>query len=272
MEQQAYSNQGQAIYFSHGGGPLPLLEDPSHKGMIDFMRELPLTLKKPEAIVVFSAHWEEAVVTIQSNQEPSLMYDYYGFPKEAYSIEYGCKGHHVLAKKIETLLNQAQIECRLDDKRPYDHGSYIPLKLMYPEADIPVIQVSLHANLEADTHLLVGKSLSPLLQENILFIGSGFSFHNMRAFDFSGQDKVDSENNEFQDWLIDLCCDELDETSRWEMAKRWEKVPHARYCHPRQEHLVPIFVCIGLSGKKGKKVFDDYILGKRATAFYWDSE
>ncbi len=84
------------------------------------------------------------------------MYDYYGFPKEAYSIEYGCKGHHVLAKKIETLLNQAQIECRLDDKRPYDHGSYIPLKLMYPEADIPVIQVSLHANLDADTHLLVG--------------------------------------------------------------------------------------------------------------------
>lgn len=272
MEQKKFNNKGQAIYFSHGGGPLPLLHDPSHDKMVEFMKKLSSNISRPDSIVVFSAHWEEPVVTIQSSDEPELIYDYYGFPEEAYAIDYPCKGNPDLAKKIANLLKAAQIECVLDDQRPYDHGSYIPLKLMYPEADIPVIQVSLNHDLDALTHLKIGKALGPLMDENVLIIGSGFSFHNMREYDFSGRNAEDPKNNVFQERLIKLCCEEKDEAKKWKHGSDWENFPEARYCHPREEHLIPLFVCLGVSQNVGTKIFDDYIAGKRATAFYWGVE
>ena len=259
----------QIIYFSHGGGPMPLLGDLSHEQMVRFMKELPEKIEPPDAILVFSAHWEESIVTIQSNPQPQLVYDYYGFPKEAYAIEYPCKGNEVLAREIGDLLEKADIKCSLDNQRPYDHGSYIPLKLMYPNADIPVIQVSLNHNLDARTHLKIGKALQALVHENVLIIGSGFSFHNMREYDFSGINTEDLKNNAFQEKLIHLCCNEKDEKNKWDQASEWETFPAARYCHPREEHLMPLFVCLGASQRPGIKIFDDYIAGKRATAFYW---
>ncbi len=263
------TKKGQVIYFSHGGGPLPILGDPTHKKMIEFMKDLPNKINKPEAIVVFSAHWEENTVTIQSGEKPDIMYDYYGFPKEAYCLEYPCIGNKELANKISNLFDENNIDNLLDEDRPYDHGSYIPLKMMYPEADIPVIQISLNHNLNPLTHLEIGKALRPLLEENILVIGSGFSYHNMSRFDFTGEDIEDSLNDKFQDELIKQCCLEEDHDKRWDSFKNWEEFPGARYCHPREEHLLPLLVCIGLSENTGTKIFDDYILGKRATAFLW---
>ncbi|KDR94157.1 Aromatic ring-opening dioxygenase, catalytic subunit, LigB family [Peptoclostridium litorale DSM 5388] len=263
------NHNGQIIYFSHGGGPLPMLDDPSHDKMIRFMKNLPYQIQRPDSIIVFSAHWEEDVVTIQSGSEPEIMYDYYGFPEAAYSVKYPCKGNSELAFKIAELFKKNGIKYRLDDKRPYDHGSYIPLKMMYPNADIPVIQISLHHNLDPLTHLNVGKALRPLLEENLLIIGSGFSFHNMRRFDFEGKNTVDPLNDEFQDKLIEICCGEKNEEKKREDFIHWENIPGARYCHPREEHLLPLLVCVGLSKGVAAKVFDDYILGKRATAFLW---
>lgn len=257
------------IYLSHGGGPLPVLGDASHDKMIEFMRKIPSEISKPDAIIVFSAHWEENVVTIQSGEKPSMMYDYYGFPKEAYDIKYPCKGDKKLAIKISNLLESAGLNCRLDDKRPYDHGSYIPLMMMYPDADIPVVQVSLHHNLDSKTHLSIGKALRPLLDENLLIIGSGFSFHNMRNFDFSARNAVDALNDQFQNGLIQICCEELDESARIEALIKWENISGARYCHPREEHLLPLMVCAGMAGDIATKVFDDYIIGKRAIGFLW---
>lgn len=263
------NHNGQIIYFSHGGGPLPILDDPSHDKMIQFMKNLPSQIQRPDSIIVFSAHWEEDVVTIQSGVEPEIMYDYYGFPEAAYDIKYPCKGNSELAFKIAELFKKNGIKYRLDDKRPYDHGSYIPLKMMYPNADIPVIQISLHHNLDPLTHLDIGKALRPLLEKNLLIIGSGFSFHNMGRFDFEGKNTADPLNDEFQDKLIDICCGEKNEEKKREYFIHWESIPGARYCHPREEHLLPLLVCVGLSKGVATKVFDDYILGKRAIAFLW---
>lgn len=270
MKSDNIQQKAQIIYFSHGGGPLPILKDPSHDKMIAFMENLPKIINKPDSIIVFSAHWEEDVVTIQSGNEPDIMYDYYGFPDEAYTLKYPCKGDSELAIRIADLFKDSGIKFRLDEKRPYDHGSYIPLKMMYPDADIPVIQISLNHNLDPLTHLNIGKALRPLLDENILIIGSGFSFHNMRRFDWTGKEIDDPLNNEFQDKLIEICCGEMDEEIKWEYFAEWDKLPGARYCHPREEHLLPLLVCAGLSINVGTKVFDDYILGKRATAFLWE--
>lgn len=268
--QEETRNRGAIVYFSHGGGPLPILGDPSHQKMVDFMKVLPRHLREPEAIVVFSAHWEENPIRVQKAERPSLVYDYYGFPKESYELKYPCKGHPVLAEKLETLLDQSGIKVLLDSERPYDHGSYIPLKMMYPDAHIPVLQVSLHHSLDPLVHLSMGKALRSLMEENILFIGSGFSFHNMRAFDFSGMEQEDEKNNEFQEAITELCCKDLEEAKRWEQWINWETLPFARYCHPREEHLLPLLVCAGMAQEPASKIFDDYILGKRASAFLWD--
>jgi len=270
MNKDNLNHNSQIIYFSHGGGPLPILDDPSHDKMIQFMKNLPCKIKRPDSIIVISAHWEEDIITIQSGSEPDIMYDYYGFPEAAYSIKYPCKGERDLALKIAGLFRKNGIVYRLDDNKPYDHGSYIPLKMMYPNADIPVLQISLHHNLDPSTHLNIGKALRPLLEENILIIGSGFSFHNMRQFDFDGKNIEDSLNNEFQNKLIEICCSEKDEKKKMEHFINWENIPGARYCHPREEHLLPLLVCVGLSKDVGTKVFDNYILGKRATAFLWE--
>lgn len=260
---------GQVLYFSHGGGPLPMLDDPSHLKMIRFMNTLPDLIHKPEAIIVFSAHWEENKVTIQNAEQPSIIYDYYGFPPATYEIEYPCPGSSKLAAATAELLQMSGIRCRLDNKRPYDHGSYIPLKLIYPDADIPVIQISLIHSLDPLAHLELGKALRPMLDENVLIIGSGFSFHNMSAFDFGGGEMQDLHNDAFQDSLIEICCGESSEPVRHQRLVEWETIPWARYCHPREEHLLPLHVCVGVAEGRARLVFDDYILGKRAVAFLW---
>ncbi|WP_245535431.1 DODA-type extradiol aromatic ring-opening family dioxygenase [Sphaerochaeta pleomorpha] len=216
------TRKGQVVYFSHGGGPLPLLGDKSHQAMVAFLKDLPAHLHRPEAIVVVSAHWEEAEATVISSKKAPLLYDYYGFPKEAYNITYPALGNPVLAEKLVVLLEQAGIHAQLDQKRGYDHGVFVPLKLMYPQADIPVIQLSLLHSLDSKQHLVLGKALSPLLEENILWIGSGFSFHNMHAFSWEGGQKNDSQNDAFQNYLIDACSEKHTQFEREELLLNWE--------------------------------------------------
>ncbi|HSQ87124.1 MAG TPA: class III extradiol ring-cleavage dioxygenase, partial [Desulfobacterales bacterium] len=136
-------NKAQIVYFSHGGGPLPILGDASHKAMVEFMRQLPSHLKRPEAILVISAHWEESIATLLSAHTPSMLYDYYGFPDEAYKINYPAPGSPELANRVTGILKQNNISVRLDPQRGFDQGLFIPLKLMYPQADIPSLQLSL---------------------------------------------------------------------------------------------------------------------------------
>ena len=263
------SIQTQIVYFSHGGGPLPILGDAGHKAMVNFMLKLPSRLRKPEAILVISAHWEEGIATLLGGQTPSMYYDYYGFPEKAYEITYPAPGNPELANRIAGLLNKNKIAARIDDRRGFDHGLFIPLKLMYPQADIPSLQLSLIRGLDPTAHIDLGKALRELMSENILVIGSGFSFHNMRAFSWEGVNAPDPDNEAFQDWLIEVCTGPISQPEREQLMVDWQKAPSARYCHPREEHLLPLHVCLGMAGNAAQTIFDDYILGKRAVAFLW---
>jgi 4,5-DOPA dioxygenase extradiol len=262
-------NRAQIIYFSHGGGPLPILGDASHKAMVDFMLKLPARLRKPASIIVISAHWEEKEATLLGAQNPSMLYDYYGFPDEAYAINYPAPGNPELANRIVKLLNKNNIASRINLQRGFDHGLFIPLKMMYPQADIPSIQLSLLEGLDSSMHINLGKALQELINENILVIGSGFSFHNMRAFSWKGTHSPDPANDAFQNWLIEVCTGTISQSEREQCLIEWQKAPSARYCHPREEHLLPLHVCVGMADKPATLAFDDYILGKRSVAFLW---
>lgn len=268
MEKKSLKN-GDIIYFSHGGGPLPILGDPSHEKMITFMKQLPQQLKKPDSVIVISAHWEETVPTIIGNESPPLLYDYYGFPEEAYKVEYPAPGNPELAETVKTLLKKKGIQSKITGKRGFDHGLFIPLMMMWPVPEIPMIQISLIHGLDPKSHIYLGNALQPLLEENILIIGSGFSFHNMGAFTYDNSNRPDSRNDAFQEWLVDVCTGEYSKPEREQKLIEWDKVQNAKYCHPREEHLLPLHVCLGMSRESATVIFDDYILGKRAIALKW---
>jgi aromatic ring-opening dioxygenase catalytic subunit (LigB family) len=269
MEQSQTDRKAQAVYFSHGGGPLPILGDASHEAMVEFMTRLPDQLNRPDAIVVISAHWEEGAATLLGAPHPPMFYDYYGFPEKAYEITYPAPGHPALAERIASALEEHGIPAEIDSTRGFDHGLFIPLKLMYPQADIPAIQLSLLRGLSAAEHIALGRSLGALLDEQLLFIGSGFSFHNLRAFFGQDSGTPDAANDAFQDWLIETCAGPLSQQERERRLVEWQRAPSARYCHPREEHLLPLHVCQGLAGTGAAVIFDDLILHKRGVAFLW---
>jgi aromatic ring-opening dioxygenase catalytic subunit (LigB family) len=201
-----------------------------------------------------------------------MFYDYYGFPDEAYQITYPAPGSPEYASKITGYLEKNKTPSRIDPQRGFDHGLFIPLKLMYPEADIPCLQLSLLRGLNPNAHINLGKALRELINENILVIGSGFSFHNLRAFSFQGTGVPDPANDAFQNWLIETCTGPLPQPERERRLIEWEKAPSARYCHPREEHLLPLHVCLGLAAGSARLVFDDRILGKRSVGFLWRND
>lgn len=259
------------LYIPHGGGPMPLLGEPSHQRLVDFLRQIPASLPTPEAIVVISAHWEEERPTVTSGDRPDLIYDYSGFPQESYSIRYPAPGAPDLANRLHGLLAAAGLRPQADARRGFDHGLFVPLALMYPKAEIPCIQLSLLDSLDPAAHLAVGKALAPLRRERILIVGSGFSFHNMRAF-FGPAGAPDQRNEDFQQWLIETCAaGDLTPDQRELRLADWENASHARYCHPREEHLLPLHVCYGMAQTQAQLVFDDQVLGKRACALLWQS-
>lgn len=269
MADNSPESNAQIVYFSHGGGPLPILGDPGHKAMVDFMSNLSSQLRRPDLILVISAHWEERAATVLGAEQPEMFYDYYGFPEQAYEIKYPAPGSPELARRVAGLLEMEQIPARVDLQRGFDHGLFIPLKLMYPEADIPCIQLSLLRGLNPVAHIALGKALRGLKDANILVIGSGFSFHNMSVFSWQGRGMPDPANDAFQDWLIKVCAGAMSQTGREAWLVHWEEAPSARYCHPREEHLLPLHVCMGMAGGPGTLIFDDEILGKRSVAFSW---
>ena len=146
---------------------------------------------------------------------------------------------------------------------------YKPDLYLHHRPDIPCLQLSLVRGLNPAAHIALGNALRALKNENILVIGSGFSFHNMRAFDWQGMGAPDPANDRFQNWLIEVCTGPLPQSEREGRLIEWEQAPSARYCHPREEHLLPLHVCLGMAEEPAKLIFDDQILGKRAVAFLW---
>ncbi len=270
MKTETINEPTPVLFFPHGGGPLPLLGHSGHREMIDFLESLAPTLGKPSAILVISAHWEENTPTITSGKTPPLLYDYHGFPKESYEIEYPAPGDPALSHNIYRLLQENGIDAKLDAQRGFDHGLFVPLKIIYPDANIPCVQLSLANNLDPGFHIQVGRALSKLRGDNILVMGSGFSFHNIKAFMFRGAGVSDPKNESFQQWLIDTCANmNVSEKTREKRLIDWVDAPYARYCHPREEHLLPLHVCYGISGGAAEMVFEVEIMGKKSSAFLW---
>ena len=260
-------------FISHGGGPMPLLNDPSHAQLVAYLKSLADKLEKPSAILLVSAHWEEAVATITASIKPKMIYDYVGFPPETYQLQYPCLGEPELAVKVQQALKQAEIPVKLDHQRGYDHGLYVPLMLMYPEADIPCIQLSLVNNLDANQHLAIGKALQSLDYDNLLVIGSGFSFHNMREFFSANTQDSRKKNHEFEHWLHTSLTDKkLSEAERNERMMNWSKAPHAWYCHPREEHLLPLHICYGLADRVSDEHENITIFNKQSSVFVWRNQ
>jgi aromatic ring-opening dioxygenase catalytic subunit (LigB family) len=219
---------------------------------------------------VVSAHWEEDMPTVTSGASPSLIYDYYGFPEESYDIKYPCPGEPLLASQIHSLLVKAGVASRLDDRRGFDHGLFVPLKIMYPDADIPCVQLSLVNNLDPAEHIRIGQCLQDLDYENVHVIGSGFSFHNMKAFFAPERSESKAMNESFERWLLETCCSpDIDAEKRAQRLIQWEQAPAARFCHPREEHLLPLHVCYGTAHSRCSESFELSILNMKSSMYLW---
>lgn len=197
----------------------------------------------PRALLVVSAHWEERVPTMMTAPWPPIFYDYYGFPEASYAITWPAPGAPWLAPRVRTLLSGAGIDSAEDAARGFDHGTFIPLKVTYPEADIPTAQLSLKAGLNPAEHLAIGAALAPLRDEGVFIVGTGMTFHNLRIFrDPRAQPIAET----FDAWLRDVM--QRDVAARNDGLLRWEEAPQARTAHPREEHLIPLLVVAGAAG------------------------
>jgi len=257
------------IYLPHGGGPWPFVDlgsfvEPKEvQSLSEYLRGLVASLpRRPSALVVVSAHWEASVPTVMTSPRPPIFYDYYGFPPESYQITWPAPGNPALAARVRQLLDAAGIPSAEDGARGFDHGTFIPLKLTFPEADVPTIQLSLQEGLDPERHIAIGRALAPLRDEGVLLVGSGMSYHNMRGFR-QAQGKADSEV--FDAWLQKAAVSEPGE--RDTALSRWSAAPVARRVHPREEHLLPLMVMAGAAGTdRGRVTYSDTFGGVRISA------
>lgn len=258
------------LFISHGGGPLPLLGDPGHRELVATLQRIAAELPRPRAIIVASAHWEAAQPMVTTHPAPELFYDYHGFPPESYAVRYPAPGHPQLASAVHGALEATGFAAMGDAGRGFDHGLFVPLKILYPEADIPCIQLSLLASMDPQAHLHMGRALAQLDGEGLLLIGSGSSFHNVQAFFGQQGPELYARNQAFEDWLVDTLAEApLSDAERELRLLQWEKAPHARYCHPREEHLLPLLVCAGVAPGPATRVWRFGSTGMQGSCFAW---
>ena len=237
------------VFVPHGGGPWPFVDigvpQPEVDALAGYLRELrDLPRTKPKALLVISAHWEAPVPTVMTSEHPPILYDYYNFPPESYRITWPAPGDPALARRVRELLGSAGFPSAEDDRRGYDHGTFIPLKVTYPEADIPTVQLSLIESLDPESHLRLGRTLAARRDEGVLIIGSGMTFHNLRAF----RDPRALEISEaFDAWLQEAVTATPNERNA--RLSKWSEAPLARVVHPREEHLIPLLVAAGAAGE-----------------------
>jgi aromatic ring-opening dioxygenase catalytic subunit (LigB family) len=236
------------VFIPHGGGPWPFVDVGFPPGdvaaLADYLRSVrTLPPAPPAALLVVSAHWEEPVVTVMTGARPPIYYDYYGFPPESYAITWPAPGQPDLAARVQQLLGAAGFPTAADPGRGFDHGTFIPLKLTYPDADVPAIQLSLKRGLDPAEHIAIGRAIAPLRDEGVFIIGSGMTFHNLRAF---RDPRSHTASAAFDAWLREAMT--LDPEARNHALTQWADAPAARFAHPREEHLLPLMVTAGAAG------------------------
>jgi len=244
-----------SLFIAHGS-PMIIIEKNKY---VDFLTSFPKTLKKPEAIVIFSAHYEEPIQTISTANQYSTIYDFYGFPKEMYKITYPAKGNPTLAKEIHGLFKDNGIKSVFDEKRGLDHGAWTILKIMYPNLDVPVVSLSLNPNAPLEELYKIGASLAPLREKGVLIIGSGVTVHNFNKINFEDENAKDKWAASFDDWLIKNMKD-------WNTSDLFEyrkKAPHAKDAVPTAEHFVPLILAMGAGAntKQSSVIYREYKYG-----------
>ena len=260
------------LFIPHGGGPCFFMDwtmGPADtwdktaaylKGLIDSLPQ------RPDAILVISAHWEEPEFTVSVAPNPPMLYDYFGFPPHTYLLKFPAKGSAALSDRVVELMTEAGIPVRTDAERGYDHGVFVPLLVALPEADIPVVPMSVKTNLDPGDHLALGRALAPLRDENVLIVGSGMSYHNMRAFNTP---RATPGSETFDAFLTNVVRDP-DPEARWDALLHWSEGPMARDAHPpaAEEHLLPLMVAAGAGGDApGRRDFSDIVMNARISAY-----
>jgi aromatic ring-opening dioxygenase catalytic subunit (LigB family) len=264
------------LFIPHGGGPCFFMDwDPpdTWKRMAEYLRSMPGEVgARPKALLVVSGHWEEKVATIQNNPAPALLYDYYGFPPSTYQIKFPAPGAPEVSARVGELLKAAGIPHAYDNTRGFDHGVFIPLKVAFPHADVPIVQLSLLASMDPAEHIRIGQALSPLRDEGVLIIGSGMSYHNMRTLMGSMRGGAngrgpDPGSERFDNWLEEALTGKTPE-ARIAALSAWDKAPAARDAHPREEHLLPLHVAVGAAGgDPGRRTLKDVVMGAVESAY-----
>ncbi|QGM44741.1 DODA-type extradiol aromatic ring-opening family dioxygenase [Methylocystis heyeri] len=260
------------FFIPHGGGPWPFMDSAfgppgMWDGLRDFLAGLPASLPaRPKAVLTISAHWETPRPTVDIDPAPGLLFDYYGFPEHTYKLRYPAPGAPQLAVHVMELLGAAGLPCDEARGRGFDHGVFIPFMLIYPQADMPILQMSLQKGASVARHLAVGRALAPLREEGVLIVGSGMSYHNLREF-FSPSETARKPAAQFDDWLTQAV-EAADPAAREAGLERWFSAPGAKQSHPTPEHLEPLFAAAGAAGQDlGRRVFSCELAGKPVSAF-----
>ncbi len=254
-------------FISHGGGPWPWLPDMRkmmatlETSLANMPREIGET---PKAILMISGHWEEDDFAVMSSPAPGMVYDYGGFPPFTYQIKYAAPGAPALAKRVEELLKAAGLPTHLDSERGYDHGVFAPMQVMYPDAQVPLFQVSIRHNYDPRQHFALGRALAPLRDEGVLIVGSGLSYHNLRGFG----PQFAQPSAQFDAWLNAAVMSPPQQ--REALLIEWEKAPSARICHPQEDHLIPLMAAVGAAeNEKATRVYyDQKVFGNITASSY----
>jgi 4,5-DOPA dioxygenase extradiol len=258
-----------AIFVSHGAPTLAIeAHDPTHV----FLQGLGALVGSPKGVLCVSAHWEAPAPTLGAVAQPATIHDFYGFPETLYRIRYAAPGSPALASRAQELLKGAGITAQKDEQRGLDHGAWVPLMLAYPDADVPVVQLSVQSRTDAAHHLALGRALAPLRDEGILILGSGGATHDLRRA-MLGPHGADAppppDVVAFEEWLVTNV-----EAGATDTLVDWaNSAPHARANHPTLEHFLPLFVPLGAAahGTKGRVLHRRFAYGALSmAAFAWD--
>lgn len=267
--QKSQSNLAQpSLFIPHGGGPCFFMDDPAGRwtGMGDFLRQLLASLPaRPKAILLVSAHWETDGFAFTGHAAPELIFDYYGFPPHTYELRYPAPGAPDLAARAAGLLQAAGFKAMVDPDHGLDHGAFVPLMLAAPDADIPVVEMSLDRSLDPAMHQAAGRALAVLREEGVLIIGSGMSFHNMRAY---GNPAATAQAELFDQYLTKAAT--APSKDRAEALNQWAQAPGGQFAHPREEHLLPLMVAAGASDQAGARIYNERVLEVAISAYRFD--
>jgi len=256
-------------FVSHGGGPWPAMKN-EMPGVYDRLEASLREMRRevypdPKAILVVTGHWEEDVFTVQSSVAPGMIYDYSGFPEHTYRIQYPAPGSPEFAEHVRGLLQASGFVAHSDDSRGFDHGTFVPLMVAYPEAKVPVVQLSIRHDYDPAAHIAAGRAFASLRNEGVLIVASGLSYHNLRQFGPAAR----MPSHEFDAWL-DETLRISDPDERAKRLEQWADAPSARRAHPREDHLIPLMVALGAAwSEPAERVYheDDFFGGIAVSSY-----